>query len=135
MRVPSLIVLVLLAGCAADARTTDRAAKEAADNAAKLAKALDGLTPGDPQLCIPQTLTRYNTEVIGDTILYKVNRRLIYRNATTGGCERAAYGDTLVSQNSGSQLCKGQIIATVNFTTRYNSGSCALGQFVPYRAK
>lgn len=124
----------LVAGCTANARNAD-ADSRAARDAVKLSKALEGLTPGKPQSCIFQGRQNIQTESIGDTLLYKVGRKLVYRNDTTGGCNRAAQGDALVTRNFSSELCSGQIVQTVDFTIGHQTGSCALREFVPYRAK
>lgn len=133
MRILLITTLLLAATCSADARKP--ASDRAAEDDAKIAKALDGLTPGAPQNCIGQGLGRFRTQVIGRTILYRSNSKLVYRNDTNGGCEGAAYGDALVSRNVTAQVCSGQIIRTVDFNSRATTGSCSLGQFVPYRAQ
>lgn len=133
MRILLITALMLTGICAADARKPAR--DEAAENDAKLAKALTGLTPGAPQNCIGQGLGRFQTQVIGNTILYKSGRKLVYRNDTTGGCEKAGFGDALVSRNSTAEICNGQIIRTFDFASRITTGSCSLGKFVPYRAQ
>ena len=129
-----LLPAILLAGCDAGARTPNQAS-EAARNADRLSQALAGLTPGKPQLCIFQNRQHFQTIAIGDTLLYKANSKLVYRNDTTGGCDRAAHGDAIVTRNVDSQLCSGQIVTTVDFVIGRETGSCSLKQFVPYRAK
>lgn len=98
----------------------------------RLAKALDGFTPGKPVNCINQIRANYATEVIGPVILYKANRRLIYRNDTVGSCATATGDDILLSQNYESRLCNGLVIRTVNRNARFETGSCGLGLFTPY---
>ncbi|MBX9730674.1 MAG: hypothetical protein K2X59_05040 [Sphingomonas sp.] len=134
MRIITLTALLLLAGCTANARSSSNQTVDARD-AAELAKALDGLTPGKPQTCINPLTRRYETKTIGNTILYRVDRNLVYRTEAPG-CSRAATGDALISNNFGSQLCSGQILQTVDLFARFETGSCSLGEFTPYtRAK
>ncbi|OYY68317.1 hypothetical protein [Sphingomonas sp. 28-63-12] len=130
MRIMMLATLLLLTGGAADARNAASKRADEAD-AIKVAKALDGLTPGKPQSCISPFPRDYHTQTIGDTILYRVSKNLIYRNEAPG-CHRAETGDALVSVNYGAQLCRGQIIRTVDLFSRTLTGSCALGEFTPY---
>ena len=130
MRYLLLASLVLISGCSAQALEK----KAAMTDEARLAEALEGLHPGKPQGCLTQSrrLT-YHTESIGNVILYKIGRDLIYRNDTTGGCRGSALGESLVSVNPGPDLCRGQIIRSVNLNTGTETGSCALGDFTPYR--
>lgn len=130
MRIITLTTLLLLAGCTANARSSSNQTT-VESNAAELAKALDGLTPGKPRSCLNPLARRYETKTIGDTILYRVNKNLIYRTEAPG-CSHAASGDALVSVNYGSQLCSGQILQTVDFFTRIYTGGCTLGEFTPY---
>ena len=124
--------LVLVAGSGAVAGDTDRAAI-AARNGDRIDKALAGLTPSAPVDCIQTAHRQYNTQAIGDTILYRASRTLVYRNDTAGGCFGAERGDALISQSPETQLCRGQILRSVDLLSQVESGSCALGRFVPYR--
>ena len=132
MRFLIIAAALALSGSAAIAGNSYDADREARD-AAKLDKALAGLTPGKPVSCISMGTRSYTTQTIGRTILYKDSRRLVYRNDTSGGCEGTAGRDSLVSQNYGTQLCRGQYVRAVDLRIGYESGSCALGDFVPYR--
>ncbi len=98
----------------------------------RIAKALAGFTPGKPVNCIPQFRPTYSTEAIGDSILYRFNNRLIYLNKTSGRCDNVRRSDALVIRNVGPQLCRGQIIQTVDLFVGIETGSCALGDFTPY---
>ncbi len=103
-----------------------------ADDRAKLAKALAGLTPGKPTSCIPLAYPTLNTQAIGRTLLYRRNGGEIYVNETSGGCEGAANSDILVQVEHEGRPCSGDIIRTVDNATRITTGSCALRDFVPY---
>lgn len=133
-----MVAALLLLGGAGDARADKagavRASAEAAENAAKLAKLLNGLTPGAAQECI---LLRDvpSTDTVGDTILYRANRKLVYRTDTSGGCFGLARGDAIVTRTfGGDRLCRGDIIATVDRGAGIQTGSCTVGAFTPYRA-
>ncbi len=121
---------LVMCGAASPLTTVNNEADEAL-----IAKELAGLTSGAPQSCIPQTRVEYRTKSIGKTILYRVNRHLVYRNDTLGGCEDPQNIRALVSQNVGTGLCNGQIIQSVDLLSGFNRGACALGKFVPYKAQ
>lgn len=130
-----LPLLLTAAACASTpaetARSTARA--QATDN--KLAAQLAGLTPGPATTCLPLTARSGNlqTKGYGSTILYTVSRDLVYRNETTGGCENIARGDALVTVQPEGRACRGDIVTTFDTASRTTTGSCALGDFVPYR--
>ncbi|HSI17792.1 MAG TPA: hypothetical protein VK980_08490 [Sphingomonas sp.] len=122
---------LLLVGSAALSADSYRARQEARD-AAALAKALDGLTPGKPTSCIdPRRIN--DTQRIGDKILYKTSRRELYVNDTGGGCFGLRNGDAIVTKSYTGQFCRGDIVQTVDLPARVPSGSCTFGDFVPYR--
>ncbi len=99
----------------------------------ELAKALNGLTPSKPQTCINLRDAR-DTQRVGDTILYKVGRKLIYRTDTNGGCFGLDRGDIIVTRTFNGELCRGDIISTVDPVSRTHTGSCTFGDFIAYKA-
>lgn len=131
MRWLALVIPVLLAGCAANAGAPPDAASP--KQLAEIADALKGLTAGEPRSCIDQTRVT-NVRKFEGTILYLYSPREIYRNDVKGGCSGLRYGDTIVSRTPTTQLCRGDIIRTVTPSNpSMPSGSCALGEFVPYK--
>jgi hypothetical protein len=118
--------MVLVLGCAA-------AAPAGMSDAAKsrLDRALAGRTAGQPQSCVQQRELR-SSHVEGDTILYEGRGSVLYLNRTSGGCNSRA-GRTLVTQNPIGNLCRGDIVRTVEPVSGTDWGSCTLGDFVPYR--
>jgi len=128
-----LPAVLLCAGTAALSSDHGATARQAATNQARLDKALAGLVPGKPQQCL-DSRDASGTERIGDTILYKQGRNLIYRADTNGGCHGLDRGDAIVSQQFGSQLCAGDPIRTVDLNSHIPSGVCTIRAFVPYRA-
>lgn len=131
---PALILGTLAIGCATTPEGRAAAAREDAATEAKLAAALKDFAPaGPPQSCINDRRDSYNTTTIGDTILYRFGRDEIFVNKAPG-CNGAARGDALVFVNyQAGTLCTGQIIRTVDVLTRVQTGSCALGDFTPYK--
>ncbi|WEK44147.1 MAG: hypothetical protein P0Y64_04785 [Candidatus Sphingomonas colombiensis] len=106
----------------------------AAANEAAFQKEVQGLTPGKPTDCIDTRFNQTSLKAIGPRLIYRVNSKKLYVNDTAGGCEGVARGDALVTKQFTSQLCRGDIARTVDMTSRINTGSCALGNFVPYQA-
>lgn len=128
-----LPAVLLLGGTAAlSADTKGYAARQAAQDKIELDKQLAGLVAGKPQTCIDPIRYRDTTRV-GDTILYKNGRNDIMRTDTGGGCFGLRRGDTIVSKTFGSQLCRGDIVHTVDLVSHIPSGSCSFGDFIPYR--
>lgn len=119
----SAAILFALPAASSKPRLTD---------AERLEKALAGRTAGKPVLCV-SLRDLDSSEVIGDDIVYKVNRDLLYRNQSSGGCESARRGDALITRAHSSRLCEGDIVRTADLRVGFESGSCILGKFTPYR--
>jgi hypothetical protein len=128
-RLPLLLTPLLLAACAGTYEPEPLTAKQEV----KLDKALAGLTPGEPVSCIsrfPQT----NLVVISNNVLlYKVSKKLVYRNDLLGSCNGLTRGDTLITQSQGSQLCRGDLARSADLRVGIPTGACAIGDFTPYR--
>ncbi len=129
MTIAALILAALTATASAretDAsRLTDREAKE-------LATAFEGKVAGKPVNCV-SNFRGENLHAVGDnTLIYRINRNLIYRNNVLGTCRGLSFGDTLVLRVYGSQYCRGDIARVVNLQSGIMTGSCVLGDFVPY---
>jgi len=132
MRLFMLAALALpLAACAQQANTETRlGTREARD----LARAIEGKVAGEPVSCVNAYRGSPDLHPIGDHILlYKVSKDLVYRNNLQGACNGLAQGDTLVLNRVTSQYCRGDIARVVNLQSGMQSGSCALGDFIPYR--
>lgn len=119
--------LVLTAAFAAPGATQQSAAEQRQQE--KLAEALAGLTPGAPVHCLSRRQVT-SVRTFGDTFLYVEGRNRVWRNETSGGC--SGRDDILVSRSSSAQYCSGDIIQTRDRTGGMPTGSCALGEFVPY---
>jgi hypothetical protein len=94
---------------------------------------LAGKVAGNPVDCISLTEARSSRNIGDRTILYRVNNKLIYRNDPPGGCPGLAPGSTVISQTPTTRLCRGDILTVRDMVAGFNSGSCTLGAFVPYR--
>lgn len=122
----ALLAAALLAGGTASAAPQDNSRYEA-----KLAKALEGRTAGEPVKCINLRDIR-STEIIDRTaILYRMYNGTVYVNRPSGAAT-LDNDDILVTKTFTSQLCSIDIVQLVSRTSRFPSGSIGLSEFVPY---
>jgi hypothetical protein len=125
---------LIITGCAMNPNSPYAQAKEAA-YVADLDKALEGKNAGKPQSCIDLNRSQ-STEQVGDkTIIYRVSRKLLYRNDLRSSCAGLGRDYALVTRVFGSQLCRGDLVQPTDLTTGFSGGTCSLGDFVPYRAE
>lgn len=97
-------------------------------------RALAGKSAGKPEKCLPTFRSNDMTVIDDHTILFR-DGRTIYVNNTLGRCSSLGNsGYALVTRNIGPQLCRGDIATVVDTQTGMTVGSCAMGDFVPYRA-
>ena len=93
---------------------------------------LVGRTAGLPQNCV--TTTQLDvlrpSENAPHVMLYGSGRTIWANNL--GSC-RFGYDDILVMQLYGSQLCRGDIVRSLDRLSRIPGPACVLGDFVPYR--
>lgn len=136
MRRSSLILLATLAGCASTPAERDRAEAVQSKEQAGLAAELAGLTPGEPTACLPElSRTQLQTKGYGDTVVYVASRNVKYRTDTTGGCRGVGRDDILITRTPATRVCRGDIAQTIDRTSRFPTGSCAFGDFVPYKRR
>ena len=96
-------------------------------------KLLAGKVPGKAESCLPLYRSNDMTVIDDDTILYR-DGRTTYVNKPLGGCNNLGNGSyALVTHSTGSQLCRGDIAQVRDMTSGMTVGSCALGDFVPYK--
>jgi len=129
---PTFAALLLLACAASAGAKAPEPAKLDPKEAKALASALEGKVAGKPVACV-SSFRGENLHAIGDhTLVYRVSKKLTYRNDLQGACHGLRFGDTLVLRVTGSQYCRGDIAHVVNLPSGALTGSCALGDFVPY---
>jgi hypothetical protein len=128
----ALAMLPIVAACTQGAARSEPelGVREARD----LAKEIEGKVAGAPQSCI-SSLDSSKLRVLGDNVVvYRVNKDLVYRGTLEGACRGLAMGDALVmNRPTATQYCRGDIARSVNFPSGMTTGSCAFGDFVPYR--
>ena len=124
------IAILLLAGFAVGCAPQEPV-EMSQDDQSRLAEALAGREPGAPQSCVSNRDVR-NSRVVGDAVIYEGPGTMLYLNRTSGGCNTQA-GRSLVSSNPTGNLCRGDIVRSVDPVSGTDWGSCTLGDFVPYR--
>jgi hypothetical protein len=124
---------VLLTGCSmSDTQSTPIALTD--KQAKLLEKQISGKVAGEAVSCISDLHQANIIRVSDDLLLYKVSRRLVYQNRLRSPCPGLASDrDIIVTEQFGSQLCRGDIIKLVDRLGGIPGPFCALGDFVPYR--
>ena len=97
----------------------------------RLEKLLEGREVGKPVSCISQMDTRDLEILDGVALVYRTGSTL-YVNKPRNA-EDLDSDDILVIRPSGSQLCRLDMIHTVDRTSHFTTGFINLGDFVPYR--
>jgi hypothetical protein len=120
---------LLLTGCVGDQTPRPLTPKQTAE----LDKALAGKVAGEKVSCINREPQSNLTVISNNVLLYRVSRKLVYKNDLIGSCNGLTYGDTMIVRSFGSQLCRGDFTSSANLMTGMITGSCALGDFTPYR--
>ncbi len=98
----------------------------------KLAKALEGRTPGEPVDCIMQHDIRSSRIYDGIGVLYELNNGTLYLNRPKTGASSLRWSDILVTDTHTNQLCSIDTVKLVDQGTHMQSGFLGLDKFVPY---
>ncbi len=130
--------LLLMTGALAACTTAPPPGPRSAEAEAELQQLIAGRTAGQPMSCLPGYNSRSsNMTAIDDSTIAFSNGSggdVYVSNVTSGGCARLASGFyTLVTRTTGSRLCSGDIANVTDLRTGIIVGSCALGEFTPYR--
>ncbi|MES1984866.1 MAG: hypothetical protein V4461_07905 [Pseudomonadota bacterium] len=125
---PSMILATALMAAGAQTQAASRDTPEQ-----KLAKAIEGRTPGKPVNCINSRDIRSTRIITGTAILYETNNGTVYVNRPVSGASSLRDGDALVTRTSISQLCNVDIVRLFDTAARFERGSVGLGEFVPYK--
>ncbi|WP_242128345.1 hypothetical protein [Sphingobium sp. Sx8-8] len=130
MRAWVFLAPLLLAGCSGSYEPPKLTEKQTSE----LEQALAGKVAGEKMSCVNREPQANLTAISGNVLLYRVSRRLVYRNDLIGSCSGLARGDTLIIRTWGSQYCRGDMATSADLTSGIVTGNCALGDFTPYRA-
>jgi len=121
---------LLLAGCSGSYEPPKLTEKQTSE----LERALAGKVAGEKTSCVTRVSQANLTAISNSVLLYRVSGRLVYRNDLIGSCSGLSRGDTLIIKTWGSQYCRGDMATSADLTTGMVTGSCALGDFTPYRS-
>lgn len=103
------------------------------DAGSRLAAELKGYrADGPPQSCVSLRDLRGNRSVGEGVIVFDASGRK-WVNRPAGGCPTLNFGRSLMVKTSTSQLCRGDIATVIEPSWGGEFGSCALGDFEPYR--
>jgi hypothetical protein len=115
-----------------DAQSTPMALTD--KQAKLLEKQIGGKVAGEAVSCISSAQHTDVIRVSDDMLLYKVSGRLVYQNRLKSPCRGLASDrDIMVTEQFGSQQCRGDIIKLVDRIGGLPGPFCVLGDFVPYR--
>ena len=99
-----------------------------------LNKQLEGKVAGAAQNCISDFNADNMIRVSDDILLYRVSGNLVYRNNLRSSCPGLARdSDIVVTEQFGSQKCRGDLLRLVDRTSGIPGAVCTLGEFIPYR--
>ena len=124
LAVPLLLLATAATGFASEQRRPQT-------DEAKIAKALQGLTPGKPQRCLRGDRVSETRGFEGE-ILFVEGRNKVWRNKTRGSCSGLRRDDIPVFKTFGRDYCSGDMVQTRSRTGGMFTSACSLGDFVPY---
>jgi hypothetical protein len=124
------VVALVLSACAATPAQIARDSADAARTQQRLDKRLAGYSPGRSSECIRPV--NGGVDIFGDTLVYRDSGSRLYKTTTTGGCFGLKREDIIVTRSFNGQLCRGDIVRTVDRTNGFPSGACSFGEFVAY---
>jgi hypothetical protein len=119
------VVTLSLAACA---HTSDTSSDR---GEAKLATLLEGRTAGTPQSCIAAFRDSRLSVIDGTAVVYDEGDAIWVARPSNPQSLRS--NDILIVERTSSQLCKQDIVRTVDRTGGFPTGVVFLGDFVPYR--
>ena len=133
---PALITATSLAFLAAPAladeeKQAEDAVVEQTEGEEELTKLLEGRVAGEPTNCIRSRLND-RVRVIDDTAIVYGRGKTIYVNRTSRPRDIDDHDTMVVRRFSGSQLCKTDIVTTIDRGSQMFSGVIFLSEFVPY---
>jgi hypothetical protein len=126
----ALCATLLATAVGAPAATNQRYAK----GEARLSKLLDGRDPGKPVSCVPAQLGSDRMQVIeGTAIVYDAGSTVYV--ARPDDPKSLDSDNILVVDRFGSQICKQDVIRTVDRYSGFTTGVVFLGDFTPYKKR
>lgn len=98
----------------------------------ELAKITAGRTAGSPVSCIMQNQINSSRIIDRTAIVYTMNDGTVYVNTPPSGASSLDSNATLVTDTHSSQLCNVDIVRLWDSSSKMQTGSVGLGNFVPY---
>ena len=127
--IPLLLSAAMVTGC----MTQPQPAGRSAEAQAEFQKLTAGKVAGQPISCLPSYRRGEMVTIDDGTVAFK-NGQTVYVNKLIGECSGLDNGFlTLVTNSSGPGLCRGDIARVADARTGMTYGSCAIGDFVPYK--
>jgi hypothetical protein len=130
--IPLALALPLLAGCAANAMESASGDDLSERDQRRMAVLLDDKVPGEPESCITLRPTTQSS-IIGDRMVLYRNGTTVYANDFDGQCSNLRSDSTIVTSTPSNRLCSGDIAEIRDPHSGISFGSCAYGEFTPYR--
>lgn len=124
------LAALILSSCTATPAQLAREEDDAARTQAKLDKRLAGYAPTGTTDCIRPL--NAGVDIYGDTLVYRDSGTRLYKTTTSGGCFGLQRDDIIVTKSFNGQLCRGDLVRTVDRTNGFPSGACAFGDFTIY---
>lgn len=125
---PFIPVAAALAGCMTQPPPTRTAEAEA-----QFQRLTAGRVAGPSLTCLPSYRADNMVRIDEGTVVFK-DGDTVYVNRLHGQCDGLNSGFyTLVTRSHGSGLCRGDIAHVTDISTGMVVGSCAMGEFIPYR--
>ena len=129
---PILLVAAATLGSCATA-SPQELAEQASREQARVASLTAGKAAGAPMSCLPSYRSNDMIVVSENVVAFRDGQKRVYINNMQGGCLGLGPGrNALVTQTTGSSLCRGDIAQVLDTASRMNIGSCVFGDFVPY---
>jgi hypothetical protein len=125
-----IIAAAMLALAGAAAHSADKTEKTE-KNEARLAKLIEGRTPGEPVTCIPLFKSNLLEVIDGVALVYDVGDTVYVARPVDP--KTLGRDDIVVIERFGGQLCYNDIIRTVDRAGGYLTGVVFLNKFVPYK--
>lgn len=126
-----LPALALVSACAMDGPPSTYRAEREARAMSELDTLLAGYTAGKPQSCV-ENRNLDGPRAYGESTLIFRDGRTLWRTEAPG-CDEAGRDALITRQYGGNRICRGDIARTADLAAGFQTGSCAFGDFVPYR--
>ena len=127
--IPLLLAAAVLTGCMTQPEPPTRSAEAQAE----FLKLTAGKVAGQPISCLPSYQRNDMVTIDDGTVAFR-NGRTVYVNKLIGECSGLDSGFyTLVTRTSGTGLCRGDIARVADIRSGITVGSCAIGDFTPYK--